>query len=72
MDMEQFKRGCLPGNLTEVEKNNAINEKRRKDLVELMLELEDIKNDYKRILEKKDRLANLMRFNNNFLAGENG
>jgi len=70
MDMEQFKRGCLPGNLTEVEKESALNEKRRKDFVDLMLELEDIKNDYKRILEKKDRLANLMKFYNGGLASE--
>lgn len=70
MDMEQFKKGCLPGSLTELNKESKVEEKRRKDLVDLMLELEDIKNDYKRILEKKERLANIMKFYNGGFAPE--
>ena len=69
MDMGQFKKGCLPGNLTEVEQS-PLDIKRRKDLVDLMLELEDLKNEYQRIIEKKERLANLMKFYNGSIITE--
>ncbi|GEM_PF-4048257 len=68
MDMEQFKRGCLPGSLTEVSQKGALDVNRRKDLVKLLLELDDLKNDYQRIVEKKDKLANMIRFNKSGFA----
>jgi len=69
MDMEQFKKGCMPGNLTEVEQS-SLDVNRRKDLVKLLLELEDLKNDYKRIIERKDKIANQLKFYNGKLITE--
>ena len=64
MNEKDFDNGCFSGNWTEFESEHNFNEKQRKDLSALLLELEDIKRDFKRISEHKERLGNLLRFYN--------
>ena len=61
-----FFNGCFPSNWVEVEpkseKTKQQVELQRKDVATLLAELEDIKNAFERIEEKKIRLQNLMMF----------
>ena len=62
-----FFNGCFPGNWVEVEQKvekseQQTNSYQRKDVATLLAELEDIKNAFERIEEKKIRLQNLMMF----------
>lgn len=65
-DKRDFFNGCFPANWVEVEpkteKVEVHSDKHRKDVATLLAELEDIKNTFERIEEKKIRLQNLMRF----------
>lgn len=62
MNRKDFERGCFSGDWSEFEEKHEFTPKQRKDLVTLLLELEDMKNDFNRIVEKKERLANLWKF----------
>ena len=62
-----FFNGCFPSNWVEVEpkvekREQQTNSYQRKDVATLLAELEDIKNAFERIEEKKIRLQNLMMF----------
>ena len=64
-----FFNGCFPSNWVEVEVEPKVekseqqtNSYQRKDVATLLAELEDIKNAFERIEEKKIRLQNLMMF----------
>lgn len=66
-DKRDFFNGCFSGNWVEVEevkqeKTEYRAEQQRKDVATLLAELEDIKNAFERIEEKKIRLQNLMMF----------
>ena len=61
MNQEEFDRGCFSAGWTDEVQHN-LSPKQRKDLVTLLLELEDIKNDFARISEHKTRLDNLWKF----------
>lgn len=71
MNKKDFDNGCFSAGWTEFEKEHNFSQKQRKDLAELLLELEDMKKDFMRISEKKDRLSNLMKFYNGGLIAEN-
>ena len=68
MDAKQdFFNGCLPGNwveaeTTEISEAEKVVVSKRKDIAILLAELEEIKNTFERIEEKKIRLQNLMQF----------
>ncbi len=63
MKEHDFDRGCLSGGWTDEVEHN-MTQKQRKDLATLLLELEDIKKDFERITEQKNRLTNLLKFYN--------
>ena len=71
MRKKDFENGCFSGDWAEMEVKHNFTQKQRKDLATLLLELEDIKNDFGRILEKKDRLTNLLKFYNGGIIEEN-
>ena len=64
MRKKDFENGCFSGDWTEMEANYNFTPKQRKDLATLLLELEDIKKDFERITEQKNRLTNLLKFYN--------
>ncbi|MCR5266199.1 MAG: hypothetical protein K6E29_06355 [Cyanobacteria bacterium RUI128] len=69
MKERDFDNGCFSaGWADEVEHN--LTPKQRKDLVTLLLELEDMKQEFNRIAAKKDRLTNLWKFYNGKLVTE--
>jgi len=70
MKKKDYDKGCFSGDWTEMEVVQNFTPEQRKDLVTLLLELEDIKKDFERITEKKDRLANLWKFYNGGLVTE--
>lgn len=72
MSKRDFFNGCLPGNWVEADMNkNIINkQEQRKDVATLLAELEEIKNHFEKLEEKKIRLQNLMRFYKGDLATE--
>lgn len=70
MRKKDFENGCFSGNWTEMEVNYNFTPKQRKDLATLLLELEDMKNDFNRISEHKNRLANLWKFYNGGITTE--
>lgn len=70
MSKKDFFNGCFPANWVEVETKDKVREEvktiQRKDVATLLAELEEIKNGFERLEEKKIRLQNLM----NFYRGE--
>ena len=63
MDNEEiFDKGGFSMGWTEVQ--SSMTPQQKKDLATLLLELQDIKNDFERITEHKTRLDNLMKFYN--------
>ena len=69
MEEKDFDNGCFSAGWVEDVKHD-LTPNQRKDLVTLLLELEDMKNDFNRIAAKKDRLANLLKFYNGGLVTE--
>ena len=66
MDKELFDRGCFCASWTD-EVQHAMTPKQKKDLATLLMELEDIKKDFERITEHKERIENLWnQFNGGF------
>lgn len=68
---KDFNKGCFSPNWLEVDlaeasaqtnKEERLESKRRKDLNTLLKELEEIKQNVERAVEKQHRLANLMGF----------
>jgi len=68
---KEFNKGCFSPNWLEVDltecrvqtnKEERLESKRRKDLNTLLNELEKIKQNVERAVEKQQRLANLMGF----------
>ena len=70
MKNKDFENGCFSANWTEFEAPKTLTSQQRKDLCTLLLELEDIKKDFDRIVEHKDKLAGMMQFYNGGLATE--
>lgn len=70
MKESDFDRGCLSGGWTDEVQHN-LTQKQRKDLATLLLELEDMKQDFERIAQHKDRLTNLLKFYNGGILAEN-
>lgn len=70
MRKKDFENGCFSGDWAEFEAPKTLTSQQRKDLCTLLLELEDIKKDFERIVEHKDRLTNMMQFYNGELAPE--
>jgi len=82
INKRNFDNGCFPSNWLEIDLRDAkapqeeqatrveIEETRHKDLVTLLAELEEIKNAFEKIEEKKTRLQNLMMFYRGELATE--
>ncbi len=68
MNDKDFDNGCFSADWTEFETRHPMTQQQRKDLGTLLLELEDMKKDFNRIAEHKDRLANLMKFYNGGIA----
>ena len=71
MSKKDFKNGCFLPNWLEVDlteavqtvsKEERLESKRRKDLKTLLKELDEIKVNIERAVEKQHRLANLMGF----------
>lgn len=71
MNERDFENGCFSGDWAEFEVQHSMTPKQRKDLATLLLELEDMKKDFMRITEHKDRLTNLMKFYNGGITAEN-
>lgn len=69
MREKDFDNGCFSAGWTDEVEHN-LTPKQRKDLVTLLLELEDMKQEFNRIAAKKDRLANLLKFYNGGLVTE--
>ena len=67
-DKRDFFNGCFPGNWVEAEVMTTKQEQQRKDVATLLAELEEIKNSFEKIEEKKIRLQNLMKFYRGELA----
>ena len=61
MNKKQFERGCFSAGWVEAVQFN-MNTQQKKDLATLLGELEDLKKDYERISEHKERLADLFKF----------
>ena len=61
MNKKQFERGCFSAGWVETVQFN-MNTQQKKDLATLLGELEDLKKDYERISEHKERLADLFKF----------
>ena len=70
MNKKDFERGCFSLGWT-VDNDSAIEQKQKKDLATLLLELEDIKKDFERIMANKDRLTKLLKFYDGSLLTEN-
>lgn len=70
MNKKDFERGCFSLGWT-VDNDSAMAQKQKKDLATLLLELEDIKKDFERIMANKDRLTNLLKFYDGSLLTEN-
>ena len=70
MNKKDFENGCFSGDRTEFEQQHNFTQKQRKDLAILLIELEDMKKSYNKIIEKKNRLNNLMKFYNGGIATE--
>jgi hypothetical protein len=70
MNERDFENGCFSGDWCEFEVQQCMTKQERKDLATLLIELEDIKQDFKRISEHKDRLCNLMKFYNGGITAE--
>lgn len=70
MNKKDFENGCFSGDWTEFELQHNFTQKQRKDLAILLIELEDMKKSYNKIIEKKNRLNNLMKFYNGGIATE--
>jgi len=73
MSRKDFFNGCFPANWVEVNVQKTSEENKiqeRKDVATLLAELEDIKNSFERLEEKKIRLQNLMMFYRGELATE--
>jgi len=70
MKQKDFDNGCFSGDWAEFETEHNFTQKQRKDLATLLIELEDMKKDFGRIVEHKDRLSNLMKFYNGGIATE--
>ena len=72
MSKKDFFNGCFPANWVEVEAKEIVREEdkiqHRKDVATLLAELEEIKNGFERLEEKKIRLQNLMMFYRGELA----
>ena len=68
MDNEEiFDRGCFSMGWTEVQ--SSMTPKQKKDLATLLLELQDIKKDFERITEHKDKIESLWKsFNGGLLT----
>lgn len=71
MNDKDFDNGCFAGDWTEFECEHNFNETQRKDLAKLLIELEDIKNDFDKISTHKDKLNNMLKFYNGSFAAEN-
>ena len=69
MKEKDFDNGCFSAGWTDEVEHN-LTQKQRKDLVTLLLELEDMKKEFNRIAAKKDRLKNLLKFYNGGLVTE--
>ena len=68
MNEELFDRGCFSAGWTD-EVQHAMTPKQKKDLATLLLELEDIKKDFERITENKNRIEGLWnQFNGGFVT----
>ena len=70
MRKKDFDNGCFSGDWTEMEVKYNFTPKQRKDLGTLLVELADMKKEFDRIVEKKDRLKNLLKFYNGGLVTE--
>ena len=70
MNKKDFENGCFSGDWTEFEQQHNFTQKQRKDLAILLIELADMKKSYNKIIEKKNRLNNLMKFYNGGIATE--
>ena len=70
MNKKDFERGCFSLGWT-VDNDSSIEQKQKKDLATLLLELEDIKKDFERIMANKDRLTNLLKSYDGSLLTEN-
>lgn len=73
MSKKDFFNGCFPANWVEIDTNAAVQEEvkkeqQRKDVATLLAELEEIKNGFEKLEEKKLRLQNLMKFYRGELA----
>lgn len=73
MSKKDFFNGCFPANWVEVNvtkenKEEVKKEQQRKDVATLLAELEEIKNGFEKIEEKKLMLQNLMKFYRGELA----
>lgn len=73
MNTEEFlkTRGFSPGWLEETEQKEEpqqeVYTQQRKDLNVLLSELEQIKNEFEKISEKKEKLQNLLKFYSKFV-----
>lgn len=67
---KDFFNGCFPARWVEVDSVAENKEQviQRKDVATLLAELEEIKNAFERLEEKKIRLTNLMKFYQGELA----
>ena len=70
MKESDFDRGCFCGGWTD-EVKHTMTKQQRKDLATLLLELEDMKKEFERISEHKDRLRNLLKFYDGGILTEN-
>lgn len=82
MNKHYFNSGCFPSDWLEIDLRDAkeakeklatgieVEDNKRKDLVTLLAELEEIKNAFEKLEEKKIRLQNLMMFYKGELATE--
>lgn len=72
MSKKEFFNGCFPADWVEVdtktEKEEVKQIQQRKDVATLLAELEEIKNVFEKLEEKKLRLQNLMKFYRGELA----
>lgn len=69
MNEKDFDRGCFSAGWSE-EVQRSMTSQQKKDLATLIIELEDIKKDFYRIKEHKERLTNLLKFYDGGLLAE--
>ena len=70
MKEKDFDKGCFSAGWSD-EVEHTMTPQQRKDLATLLLELQDMKKDFERIVEHKTRLDNLWKFYNSDLLVEN-